>query len=66
MNAIGLLSGTVDAASGGLAWLSAKATLEKTDERALLPKTQSSCPASADVRTSGRSPDDVGPRDPGW
>ena len=40
VNALTLLSGAVDSASGGLAWLSAKAKLEKTGEKALLPQTQ--------------------------
>ena len=42
VNAFELLSGAVDAKSGGLAWLSAKVSVEATGEHRLMPRTQAS------------------------
>ena len=39
-NAFRLLSGSVDPRSGSLAWLSARASVEKSGERSLMPLTQ--------------------------
>lgn len=40
VNALEILPGRLDAASGGLAWLSTRAKVEPTGTRALMPKTQ--------------------------
>jgi molybdopterin-containing oxidoreductase family iron-sulfur binding subunit len=40
VNALALLGGAVDSTSGGLAWYSAKAVVEKTGETRLMPLTQ--------------------------
>jgi molybdopterin-containing oxidoreductase family iron-sulfur binding subunit len=42
VNAFELLSGAVDASSGGLAWLSAKVSVAATGEKKLMPRTQAS------------------------
>ena len=40
MNVLAVLPGRVDSTSGGLAWLSTRVSLQKTDARAIVPATQ--------------------------